>query len=225
MDLESAWTGNFCSPIPIAPIFRYFSSTARASGMSGSSFAKNTYSAGYCRAIATTVSLPPAPAEGRYGAFRPRAHPAVPALARNPIDAFILAQLHKEGLKPAPAANRRTLIRRAWFDLPGLPPSPEEIERFVRDRSPDAWPRLVDRLLDTPEYAEHWAQHWLDVVRFAESDGFEYDTHRSDAWRYRDYAIRSFREDKPYDQFLREQLAGDQIDPKNQEMLVASGFN
>jgi hypothetical protein len=106
-----------------------------------------------------------------------------------------------------------------------MPPAPEEVERFARDRSPDAWPRLIDRLLESPQYAERWAQHWLDVVRFAESDGFEYDTHRSDAWRYRDYVIRSIREDKPYDRFLREQLAGDEIDTGDREMQVAAGFH
>ena len=172
-------------------------------------------------------------AERRHWAFQPRTHPAIPsfsspsdrAWARNPIDAFILARLRTEGLQSAPPASRQTLIRRVFFDLTGLPPSPEEVQRFVGDRSPDAWPRLVERLLDSPAYAERWAQHWLDVVRFAESDGFEYDTHRSDAWRYRDYVIRSIREDKPYDQFLREQLAGDEIDPKNQDLLVAAGFH
>src|SRR5205807_9704207 len=138
---------------------------------------------------------------------------------------FILARLQKEGLKPAPPASRRTHIRRVYFDLTGLPPTPQEIERFANDRSPDAWPRLVDRLLDSSAYAERWAQHWLDVVRFAESDGFEYDTHRSDTWRFRDYIIRSIREDKPYDQFLREQLAGDEIDSTSQEMQVAAGFH
>jgi len=173
------------------------------------------------------------PAERRHWAFQPRSHPSVPTFSStadrqwvgNPIDAFILAQLRKSGLKPAPAADRRTLIRRVYFDLIGLPPTPEDVERFVRDRSPDAWSRLVDRLLDSPEYAERWARHWLDVVRFAESDGFEYDTHRSEAWRYRDYVIRSIREDKPYDRFVREQLAGDEIDPTNEELLVASGFH
>src|SRR4051812_22500844 len=173
------------------------------------------------------------PAERRHWAFQPRGKPAIPSFTatsdrqwvRNPIDAFILARLQKEGLQPAPPADRRTLIRRVWFDLTGLPPSPEEVERFVADHSADAWPRLVDRLLDSPEYGERWAQHWLDVVRFAESDGFEYDTHRAEAWRYRDYVIRSIREDKPYDQFLREQLAGDEIDPANREMLVAAGFH
>ena len=172
-------------------------------------------------------------AERRHWAFQPRSNPPVPSFpspaerrwVHNPIDAFVLAQLKKEGLKPAPPASRVALIRRVYFDLTGLPPSPEDVDRFVNDRAPDAWPRLVDRLLDSPHYAERWAQHWLDVVRFSESDGFEYDTHRSDAWRYRDYAIRSIRDDKPYDQFLREQLAGDEIDPANREMLVAAGFH
>src|SRR5260370_42526987 len=172
-------------------------------------------------------------AERRHWAFQPRARPEIPSFSltgdrrwvQNPVDAFVLARLRKEGLKPAPPASRRTLIRRVYFDLTGLPPAPEEIERFVNDRSPDAWPRLIDRLLDSTAYPERWAQHWLDVVRFAESDGFEYDTHRSDAWRYRDYVIRSIREDKPYDQFLREQLAGDELQPQGQENLGAGGFH
>src|SRR3954453_13242493 len=152
------------------------------------------------------------PAERRQWAFQPR---------KDVEAARIAAILHPQG----PPANRRSLIRRVYFDITGLPPSPEDVERFVNDRSPDAWSKLVDKLLASPEYAEQWARHWLDVVRFAESDGFEYDTHRSEAWRYRDYVIRSIREDKPYDQFLREQLAGDEIDPKNDEMLVAAGFH
>ena len=188
---------------------------------------------GYLTAIAAPAGDQYTAAERRHWAFQPRTHPAIPSFAssadrtwvQSPVDAFVLVQLRKEGLRPAGPANRQMLIRRVYFDLTGLPPSPEEVQQFVNDRSPDAWPRLVDRLLDSPAYAERWAQHWLDVVRFAESDGFEYDTHRSDAWRYRDYVIRSIREDKPYDQFLREQLAGDEIDPKNQEMLVAAGFH
>jgi hypothetical protein len=133
--------------------------------------------------------------------------------------------MKQEGLRPAPQASRRTLIRRVYLDLTGLPPAPDVVEQFVTDKSPSAWPKVVDRLLESPEYAERSAQHWLDVVRFGESDGFEYDTHRSDLWRYRDYVIRSFRQDKPYDHFLQEQLAGDEIDASNQEMLVASSFN
>src|SRR5581483_4213307 len=152
------------------------------------------------------------PAERRHWAFQPRKQVDAPS-----IDAILKPQ--------GPLAEKRALVRRVYFDLTGLPPSPEDVERFVNDRAPDAWPKLVDKLLASPEYAEQWARHWLDVVRFAESDGFEYDTHRSEAWRYRDYVIRSIREDKPYDQFVREQLAGDEIDPKNQEMLVAAGFH
>ena len=172
-------------------------------------------------------------AERRHWAFQPRADSPVPVFSaasdrqwvRNPIDAFVLAGLRKEGLKPAPRADRRTLIRRLTFDLTGLPPAPEEVDRFLSDRAADAYPRLVERLLDSPACAERWARHWLDVVRFAESDGFEYDTHRSEAWRYRDYVIRSIAEDKPYDRFVREQLAGDEIDPNSEEMQVAAGFH
>ena len=173
------------------------------------------------------------PVERRHWSFRERAQPQVPvpgdpegkAWVRGPIDAFILEKLQKEGLKPAPAADRATLIRRVTFDLTGLPPSPGDVQAFVNDKSPKAYEQLVDKLLASPAYAERWASHWLDVVRFAESDGFEYDTHRKDAWRYRDYVIKAFNEDKPYNQFLREQLAGDEMDPKNEEYRVASGFN
>jgi len=182
---------------------------------------------------------PPAPlgaytaAEHRHWAFQPRKSVTPPAFAdaagrawiKTPVDAFILDRLRKAGLKPAPAADRATLIRRVTFDLTGLPPTPAEIDTFVRDRSPDAWEKLVDRLLASPHYGEQWGRHWLDVVRFAESDGYEYDMHRPDAWRYRDYVVRSFNDDKPYDAFVKEQLAGDEIDAKNPEYLVASGFN
>jgi hypothetical protein len=151
--------------------------------------------------------------------------PADRAWVKNPIDAFVLARLKKEGLRPAPKADRFTLIRRVYFDLLGLPPSPTEVSAFVNDRSPDAWEKLVERLLDNPHYGERWGLHWLDVVRFAESDGFEYDTHRPDAWRFRDYVIQSFNADKPYDRFLQEQLAGDEMDPDDQVLRIASGFN
>lgn len=172
-------------------------------------------------------------AERNHWSFRPRSSPELPvfdapadrAWAKTPIDAFILAKLKKEGLQPSPQASRATLARRAYLDVTGLPPTPVQISAFVHDRRPDAWARLVDKLLASPEYAERWAQHWLDVVRFAESDGFEYDTHRSNAWEYRDYVIRSIGQDKPYDQFIQEQLAGDEIDSTNHEMLVAASFN
>ena len=129
------------------------------------------------------------------------------------------------GLTPAPEADRATLIRRVTYDLHGLPPSPEAVEAFVEDKSPQAYENLVDRLLDSPRYGEQWARHWLDVVRFAESDGYEYDTHRPDAYRYRDYVIASLQKDKPYDQFVKEQLAGDEMEPRTDDLLVASGFN
>src|SRR3954452_6185287 len=169
------------------------------------------------------------PVERRYWAFQPRKDVAPPAISdpwiRTPIDAFILAGLHKQGLKPAPEADRATLIRRITFDLVGLPPTPQEIDAFVNDKSAQAYEKLVDRLLASPHYGEQWGRHWLDVVRFAESDGYEYDTHRPDAYRYRDYVVQSFNDDKPYDAFVREQLAGDEMDPSNQTYLVASGFN
>ena len=168
-------------------------------------------------------------AERKHWSLRPRAHPAVPVSrdpwATSPIDAFVLEKLKEQGLTHAASASRQTLIRRVYLDLTGIPPTPEQVRSFVADRSPKAYETLVDRLLASPDYAERQARHWLDVVRFAESDGFEYDTHRSEAWQYRDYVIRSFAEDKPYDQFVTEQLAGDEIDPKNHQMLVAASFN
>jgi hypothetical protein len=175
---------------------------------------------------ATAVTEKYTAAERRHWAFQPRANPAVPAVAgaTNPVDAFLLARLEKDGLRFSPPASRETLIRRLYFDLTGLPPSPAEIDAFVKDRSPKAWENLVDRLLASPHYGERWAQHWLDVVRFAETDGFEYDTHRPHAWRYRDYVIDSIQKDKPYDRFLTEQIAGDEIDPENLEMRTAAGF-
>ena len=139
--------------------------------------------------------------------------PALQAWVQTPVDAFILERLVREGLEPAPEADRRTLIRRLSFDLTGLPPTPEAIDTFIHDPSPDAYEKLVDRLLASPHYGEQWGRHWLDVVRFAETEGFEYDHHRPGAWRYRDYVIRSLNADKPYDRFVREQLAGDEIAP------------
>lgn len=173
------------------------------------------------------------PAERRHWSFQPRKDAAPPeftaaadrAWVRTPIDAFLLAALQKAGLRPAPEADRETLIRRVTFDLHGLPPTPAEIDAFVNDKSPDAWEKVIDRLLASPRYGEQWGRHWLDVVRFAETDGFEYDTHRNDAWRYRDYVIQSFNADKPYDQFVKEQLAGDELAPDDPQMRVASGYN
>ena len=142
----------------------------------------------------------------------------------NPIDRFVRSKLDSEGILPSPQASRQTLIRRLYFDLLGLPPTPKEIDAFVSDGDPKAYEKLVDRLLDDPAYGEQMARHWLDLVRFAESDGFRQDAFRPNAWRYRDYVIRSFQEDRPYDRFVREQLAGDEMDPANPEMRVAVGF-
>jgi hypothetical protein len=133
------------------------------------------------------------------------------ARAANPIDAFILAQLKENGLEPSPPVDRATLIRRLYLDVLGLPPTPEETGEFVADERAGAWPRLVERVLADPHYGERWARHWLDVVRFAETDGFEMNQERPTAWRYRDYVIGSFNEDKPYDRFVFEQLAGDAV--------------
>jgi hypothetical protein len=144
---------------------------------------------------------------------------------RNPIDAFIAAGLEKNGLIPGAAADRLTLIRRLSFDLTGLPPTPQEIDVFLKDNSKDAYDKLVDRLLASPRYGERWAMFWLDLVRYAESDGFRADDVRPHAWRYRDYVINAFNKDKPYDRFLQEQLAGDELFPGDTEALIATAFN
>jgi hypothetical protein len=176
----------------------------------------------------------PATAEaGTHWSFRPRTQPPVPAFTdpvdrawpRTSIDAFVLQRLRASGLGPAPEADRGTLMRRLSFDLTGLPPTPQEVAAFVSDPAPDAYERLVDRLLASPHHGERWAQHWLDVVRFAESDGFEYDRYRPGMWRYRDYVIRCLNEDRPYDRFVTEQLAGDELEPDNPEMQIAAGFH
>lgn len=140
------------------------------------------------------------------------------------IDDFVKKALDARGLKPAPMADRRTLLRRAYLDLVGLPPSPEEAAAFLNDASPDSWERLIDKLLASPHYGERWGRHWLDVARYADSNGFEHDFDRPNAWRYRDYVIRAFNQDKPYDTFLREQLAGDELPEVTQDSLIATGF-
>jgi hypothetical protein len=184
--------------------------------------------------LLSALVLPPsARADPPHWSFRPRSRPAVPqsadpagrARVRTSVDAFVLQRLRASGLRPAPEADRATLIRRLSFDLTGLPPTPAEVDAFVRDPAPDAYERLVGRLLASPHYGERWAQHWLDVVRFAESDGFEYDRYRPGMWRYRDYVIASFQQDKPYGRFISEQLAGDEIEPANPLMQVAVGFH
>jgi len=151
-------------------------------------------------------------------------HPS--SFSSNPIDAFLGAKMRELGVTPAPRADRRTLIRRATYDLHGLPPAPEEVEAFVNDPLPDekAFGNLIEKLLASPRYGEQWGRHWLDVVRYADSSGFANDYERGSAWRYRDYVIRSFNADKGYDRFIREQIAGDELEPRNPEMLVAAGF-
>ncbi|QDU98566.1 Planctomycete cytochrome C [Lignipirellula cremea] len=166
----------------------------------------------------------------RHWAFQPVQAIAPPAVAdtswlRTPVDAFLLAALEQHGWRPAAAASRRVLIRRVTFDLTGLPPSPEAVEAFINDRSADAYERVVDALLASPRYGERAAQHWLDVVRYAETEGFEYDRHLPDAWRYRDYVIGAFNADIPFDQFIREQLAGDELRPRDPQALAAAVFH
>ena len=162
--------------------------------------------------------------------LQPRTQPSVPkakyaAWIRNPIDAFILERLEKSGLKPAAEAERAALIRRLTFDLTGLPPTPAEIAAFVNDSAGDSYEKLVDRLLASPRYGERWGRHWLDVVRYAESEGFEYDRFRPGAWRYRDYVINAFNEDRPFDRFLLEQVAGDELASADRDGAVAAGFH
>ena len=159
-------------------------------------------------------------------AFQPIRRPALPyALpGTHPVDAFVLASLQKAGLRPNPRADRRQLIRRAHFDLLGIPPTPEAVTAFEHDPRPDAWEQLVDRLLASPLYGERWGRHWLDVMRFAQSSGYERDGEKPNAWRYRDYVIRSLNADKPYDQFLREHLAGDELEPFSADGVIATGF-
>lgn len=158
--------------------------------------------------------------------LQPLTRPAIPSIANaaTPIDAFILDALQARKLRPANPADRRTMIRRVTFDLLGLPPTPDEIDAFVADPRPAAYERLIDRLLANPHYGERWGRNWLDVVRFTESDGFENDRLRDNAWRYRDYVIASLNDDRPYQQFVREQLAGDVLAPATRDGLAASGF-
>jgi hypothetical protein len=162
-------------------------------------------------------------------AFGPLANSPPPTVTRktwvkNPIDQFILAQLDSKTLQPAPEADRATLIRRLTFDLHGLPPTRAETDAFLADRSPEAYEKLVDRLLKSDRYGERWGRHWLDLARYADSDGFKSDSYRPTAWRYRDYVIRSMNADKPYGRFIQEQIAGDELFAENEEAQVATGF-
>ena len=165
-----------------------------------------------------------------FWAFRPVVRPAVPEISNfksqisNPIDAFVVAKLAANDARPAPAAAKETLLRRLFYTLTGLPPSPKDVADFASDRSPNAYDKVVDRLLDSRHYGEHWARHWLDLVRYAESNSFERDNPKPFVWRYRDYVIRSFNADKPYDQFIREQLAGDELEKVTPDSIIATGY-
>jgi len=170
----------------------------------------------------------PAPNDDHW-AWKPPIRPTVPAVRgaqpTNPIDAFIRAKLDAAGLPHAALATREQLLRRVTFDLTGLPPTPDEIDDFVRDKSPDAWEKVIDRLLASPRYGERWGRHWLDLARYADTNGYEFDEPRPDAWRYRDYVIRSVNADKPFDRFAIEQIAGDEAFSGDRDALIATGFN
>ena len=178
--------------------------------------------------VAGVERRPLTPEERAYWAFKLPEQAPVPQVARkeltHPIDRFLEKARAEHNLTAAPRADRLTLVRRAYLDLLGLPPSPAEVAAFIADDKPGAWERLIDKLLASPHYGERYGRHWLDVARYADSAGFEYDMHRPNAWRYRDYVIRSFNADKPYDVFLTEQIAGDEMDGKTEDSLIATGF-
>jgi len=164
-----------------------------------------------------------------YWAYQPVKRPATPKVRNrdqvaNPIDAFLLAQLEPKGLKLSNRAGKIALVRRAYHNLIGLPPTPQQVEAFLADKSPRAWENLIDKLLQSPQYGEKWARHWLDLVRYAETNGYERDSKKPFAWRYRDYIIRSFNDDKPYDRFITEQIAGDELEDGGIDGLIATGY-
>jgi len=199
------WDSSPTAPHPVVP--------APTSGLSGTSYKERQIT----------------DADRQWWAFQKPVRRSVPAVAdarwsRNPIDGFVRSMLDKKGLEPAPEADRRTLIRRAYLDLVGLLPPVAEVDAFVKDPAPDAYEKLVDRLLASPHYGERWGRHWLDVVRYADSSGFEFDINIDNAWRYRDYVIRAFNQDKPYDRFVVEQLAGDEVDNPDSDSLIATTY-
>ena len=179
--------------------------------------------------VGASAASEPSSGDPEHWSWQPLERPRLPRVAdaawpRNSVDRFVLAQLEQQGLEPSRKADRRTLTRRLTFDLWGLPPRPADIEAFVADDAPRAYGRLVNRLLASPHYGERWARHWLDVVRFGESDGFQHDWLRSNAWRYRQWVIDALNQDMPYDQFARWQLAGDVLQPDDTEAMAATGF-
>lgn len=169
------------------------------------------------------------PEDRKYWAYVPVKEPAIPQISSNnwsdhPIDAFVLRKLKENGLTPTESANKRDLIRRAYFDLVGFPPTAEVVEAFVKDTNPNAYEKVIDKLLESPRYGERWGRHWLDLVRYAESDGYRGDFYRPEAYKYRDYVVRSFNADKSYQKFVMEQLAGDEYAPENPDAITATGY-
>lgn len=162
-------------------------------------------------------------------AFRPLAKPDVPQLptdnwSRTPIDRFVFGRLVENAMRPASRADEITLVRRLYFDLTGLPPSPQQIDQYLNSPPTGRWEGLIDTLLADPAYGEHWGRYWLDLVRYAESDGWNQDAYRPSIWRYRDYVVKSFNEDRPYPEFVRQQLAGDEMENHEPDSLAATGF-
>jgi hypothetical protein len=185
--------------------------------------------------VACLAALPlargdePAREEAQHWAFQPVRRPGIPHvrhadLVRTPVDAFLLARLEEKGLSFSPPSTKRELIRRVTFDLIGLPPAPYEIEAFLSDEAPDAYERLVERLLESPHYGERWGRYWLDVVRYAETAGYNADPLRPLAWKYRDYVVRALNDDTPYDRFVQEQIAGDELFPDDPQALLGTGY-
>ena len=169
-------------------------------------------------------------AQRNYWAFQKVVKPPVPSVkakgwVRTPVDAFILAKLEEKNLKPNPPADKVTLLRRAYFDLIGLPPTPEQVQAFLSDKSPQAFERVVSELLDSPHYGERWGRHWLDLARYADTQGFKADETRPNVWRYRDYVIDAFNRDLPYNVFVKQQIAGDELYPNDPAAKIATGFN
>jgi len=177
--------------------------------------------------IAALENMDISPEARDYWAFKLPVQAPLPDVSpnlRNPIDRFLEKTRQEKGLKPAPHADRLTLLRRAYLDLTGLPPTPAETAAFLSDNALGAWDRLIDKLLASPHYGERWGRHWLDVARYADSDGFEHDYDRPNAWMYRDYVVRSLNQDKPFDVFIKEQIAGDELETKSVDTMIATGF-
>lgn len=178
-------------------------------------------------ALALLPAIPAGEAKSARAAYTPLGNPKPPATSSpgsNPIDAFWMASLKKAGITPLPPADKKTILRRLHLNMTGLPPSTETMTAFLQDSSADAYEKMVERLLQSPQFGEHWAQQWLDLVRYSDSEGFKIDRIRPDAWKYRNWVIQAFNEDLPYDQFVRWQLAGDELAPGNKDALIATGF-